>query len=131
MRKVWILVGLLGVAACSPVRPMVTEPSMAVASAGRFPVTVERGRWAGLNSTPIGVYIDRKLVAVVGGGQVVTMYVNEGRHSVGVGPDRGPPDVLVPNDELAVDVSSESRPILRTNVSAMGYGGWKIERVSQ
>lgn len=131
MRKMVLVLGLMALSGCGPVKPVVIEASMATAGVGRYPVTVERGRWVGLNSTPIGVYVDRKLVAVVGGGQVVTMYVDEGRHSVGVGPDRGPPNVLVPNDEVAVDVSATSRPILRTNVSAMGYGGWKIERVSQ
>src|SRR5690348_7109578 len=131
MRKVGLLLGMLALAGCGPVKPVVTELSMATPAAGHYAVTVERGRWVGLNSTPIGIYVDRKLVAVLGGGQVVTIYVEEGRHSVGVGPDRWPPDFLVPNDELAVDVSSTSRPILRTNVSAMGYGGWKIERVSQ
>jgi hypothetical protein len=119
----------LALSGCGPVKPVVTDPAMAVVAAGRYPVTVERGRWAGLNSTPIGVYVDRKLVATVGGGQVVTMYVAEGRHSIGVGPYKGSTERAVPMDELAVDVSAASQPILHTNVSAAGWGGWKIERL--
>ena len=132
MRKGWIVLSAaIALSGCAPIRPIVIDPEMISESTGRYPVTVERGRWVGLDTTPVGIYVDRKLVATVGGGQVVTMYVAEGRHSVGVGPAKGKPQVLEPMDEVAVDVSETSRPILHTNVSALGYNGWKIERVSK
>ncbi|MBB3226822.1 hypothetical protein FHW69_001423 [Luteibacter sp. Sphag1AF] len=131
MRKEWIVVVAMLVTACAPVRPSIKDQAMLSPAAGRYPVTVERGTWVGVDSLPLGVYVDRKLVATVGGGQMVTMYIEEGRHSIGVGPDDGVPEALVPDNELAIDVSSTSKPILHASVASMGYGGWKLERVAQ
>jgi hypothetical protein len=116
--------------ACSPVRPTVLDPAFGKTTPGLYPVTVERGKWIGINSVALGVYVDGHLAGTVGGGQALTLYMAAGRHTIGVGNARKDSPEQI-DTEVVVDVSESSKPILRTNVLAAGYGGWKIERVSQ
>lgn len=121
------IVVLFALAACSTVAPKVTNPAMATATPGRYAVTVERGKHLGFDSLPLNIFVDGKVVAQVDGGRAVTLYLTEGRHLIGI--ESGRRTKAGPSDEIAVDVSASHSPILRTNVYAMGYGGWKIERV--
>lgn len=124
-----ILVACAMLGACASLPQIPTPPKMAAQSAGRYPVSIERGKWMGLNSQPLGIYVDGKPSASLLGGQSVTLYVQPGRHIIAVHPTlkRVPAGVA---GSIAIDVSSTDHPILRTNVAALGYAGWKIEKAN-
>ncbi len=114
---------------CASVSPKYLNPRFSSAAPGSHAVSVERGKHLGIDSTPLIIFVDGEEVAHIGGGQTITLYIEDGRHIIGVASkataDNGP------NSSIAVDVSAQSQPILRTNVAAWGWAGWKIEHVNK
>lgn len=127
-RLVLITLAVFALAACTTFPTFPTPAAMASPGPGKYALSVERGKWFGLNSRPLGVYLDNRAVGSLKGGQALTIYVPPGRYTVAV--HLPVKDVPAGNaGTLVVDVSATEKPILRANVSALGYGGWKLERV--
>jgi len=112
---------------CASVSPTYLDSTVSTSTSGTHVVSVERGKHFGIDNVPLVVFMDGKEVALLGGGQTITLNVKDGRHIIGVAPkttsDHGA------DSSIAIDVSAESQPILRTNVAAWGWAGWVIERV--
>ena len=112
---------------CASVSPTYLDSTFATSTAGTHVVSIERGKHFGLDNVPLVVLVDGKEVALLGGGQAITLNVKDGRHIIGVVPKTAAEHGA--NSSIAIDVSAKSQPILRTNVAAWGWGGWMIERV--
>lgn len=123
------MLGLLTVAGCANFGPTkYLAPSMGESGAGKHEVSVERDTHFGYNSVPFVVFVDGKEVAQVLGGEVINLYVPDGRRIIGISaaPNKKKPDMSV-----AVDVSATSKPVIHASMCAIGYCGAKIELVSQ
>lgn len=98
------------------------------AGVGKHEVSIERDTHFGYNNVPFVIYVDGKEAAQVLGGEVINLYLPDGRRIIGVAaaPNRKKPDM-----SLAVDVSATSRPVIHASMCAIGYCGAKIELVSK
>jgi hypothetical protein len=122
-----LLIVLSFLIGCASVSPTYLDSTVSTSIAGTHVVSVERGKHFGIDNVPLVVFMDGKEVALLGGGQAISLNVKDGRHIIGVAPKTVAEHGAV--SSIAIDVSSESQPILRTNVAAWGWAGWMIERV--
>ena len=128
MKTLILALAVLTLAGCGTFPQVRTPPSMVSPGPGKYAISIERGKWFGINSQPLGVYLDGQGIGSLNGGNSLTVYVPPGRYTVAVHIPTS--DVPAGNaGTIVVDVSASEQPILRTNVSALGYGGWKIERL--
>jgi hypothetical protein len=125
----WILIVLVfvGVAGCAVAPARYLNASLSDKAPGTSAVSIERHKKFGYDALPVIIYVDGKSAAQIHGGQVVTLYIKDGRHSIGVSAGQ----YAAPEREIAIDVSPENKPILRAHSVALGYGGWGIDLVTR
>lgn len=130
MRMVLSALAMVALVGCAIAPARYIDPKVSAQLPGTHVVSVERGKQLGASSSPLTIFIDGSPVAEVFGGQVINLYLKDGRHSIGVGMF-GRTGKRAPEREITIDVSETSKPILRAGTVALGYGGWGIEPVSR
>lgn len=123
------MLGLLTIAGCANFGPTkYLAQDMGQPAPGKHEVSIERDTHFGYNSVPFVVFVDGKEAGQVLGGEVINLYVPDGRRTIGISasPNRKKPDM-----NLAVDVSATSKPVIHASMCAYGYCGAKIELVSK
>lgn len=129
MKALMVLAAALLVSGCANFGPTkYLAPGMEEPATGKHEVSVERDTHFGYNSVPFVVFVDGKEAAQVLGGEVINLYVPDGRRIIGIS---AAPNKKKPDMSLAVDVSATSKPVIHASMCAIGYCGAKIELVSQ
>lgn len=126
MKKITAIVLLILLAGCATEPPHYLNADVAQSSPGRYPISVERGKHILIDAKGLYIFLDGTPVAAVDGGQTATIYAVPGHHIIGVTMHKHDH----PDATAAVNVTARNWPVLRVNVAAMGYAGWKIEHVN-
>jgi hypothetical protein len=126
----WMMLMLLVLLAGCATASMPISPSVATAKPGTHLVTVEYQKsWVPVAAQPIGIFVDGAIVSILKSGHAVNLHLEDGRHMIGVGFSGSALHKARMNQEIAVDVSPTSQPIIRGHYVAAGWGGFKIEQL--
>lgn len=112
---------------CATEPPTYLDQAVEQPAPNRYPISIERGKHMLIDAKALYVFLDGAPVATIDGGQTATIYARPGHHIIGVTMHKD----KQPDATAAVNVSADHSPILRTNVAALGYAGWKIEHVNR
>lgn len=125
MKTLMVLAAALLVSGCANFGPTkYLAPGMGEPATGKHEVSIERDTNFGKNSIPAIIVIDGSPAAQVLGGDVITLHLTDGRHTIGI--QRMHEDK--PDMAVIVDVGPDNRPVLKASLCAMGYCGFKLVR---
>lgn len=102
----------------------VLDQSLLEPAADRGSVTIKRDSWP-LHAYRLGIYVDGKRIGTIGDGEVLRVFLPEGRRLIGISRGGEPR----PTSEIGLEVGA--KPVFaHLKLSAWGWGGWDIEESS-